>query len=40
MPKSGGHVGFIDFNKKNIYWSEKRAIQFLYDHNSNDIKEL
>lgn len=29
MPKSGGHVGFIAFNNKNLYWSEKMAVNFL-----------
>ncbi len=28
IPKSGGHVGFIEFNKENLYWSEKRTIKF------------
>jgi predicted alpha/beta-fold hydrolase len=28
-PKSGGHMGFIDFNKNNLYWSEKRTVEFL-----------
>jgi uncharacterized protein len=27
MPKYGGHVGFVD--KKNIYYNEKRALEFL-----------
>jgi hypothetical protein len=29
MPKYGGHVGFHLPGKENIYWSEKRAAQFL-----------
>ncbi len=29
VPKSGGHVGFISFNENNLYWSEKRAVEFL-----------
>jgi predicted alpha/beta-fold hydrolase len=29
MPKSGGHVGFIQFKKDKCYWSEERAIEFL-----------
>ena len=29
MPKSGGHVGFIQFKKNKCYWSEERAIEFL-----------
>ncbi|MFC1555475.1 YheT family hydrolase [candidate division KSB1 bacterium] len=28
IPGSGGHVGFIEFNKENIYWSEKHALAF------------
>jgi len=28
-PKSGGHTGFVDFNKNHLYWSEKRAVGFL-----------
>lgn len=27
-PESGGHVGFVSFNRKNLYWSEKRAMLF------------
>ncbi|MFH1156031.1 MAG: alpha/beta fold hydrolase [Pseudomonadota bacterium] len=30
-PLSGGHVGFIEFNARNTYWSEKRALWFLSD---------
>ena len=29
MPKSGGHVGFVSFNRQNLYWSEKQAVDFL-----------
>jgi hypothetical protein len=29
MPKSGGHVGFVQFNKEGRYWSEDRALEFL-----------
>jgi predicted alpha/beta-fold hydrolase len=29
MPESGGHVGFLLFNKEKIYWSEKRTVEFL-----------
>lgn len=29
IPGSGGHVGFISFNKEKIYWSEKRIIEFI-----------
>ncbi len=28
-PATGGHVGFVSFNKNNVYWSEQRAIAFL-----------
>jgi predicted alpha/beta-fold hydrolase len=29
MPKSGGHVGFVEFNANGEYWSEQRVIAFL-----------
>lgn len=29
MPRSGGHVGFIEFNRENVYWSERIAVEFL-----------
>ena len=29
ISKAGGHVGFISLNKEGIYWSEKRAQNFL-----------
>lgn len=29
MPKSGGHVGFVDFNPEGEYWSERRALEFI-----------
>jgi hypothetical protein len=29
MPESGGHVGFISFNKEKTYWFESRAVSFL-----------
>jgi predicted alpha/beta-fold hydrolase len=28
-PRSGGHAGFITFNRPDEYWSESRAVQFL-----------
>jgi uncharacterized protein len=28
-PKYGGHVGFAQFNKNGLYWSEERALSFL-----------
>ncbi len=29
MPESGGHVGFISFNRENMYWSEQKTVEFL-----------
>jgi predicted alpha/beta-fold hydrolase len=29
MPQSGGHVGFISFNKRREYWFESRVVSFL-----------
>ncbi|NUM79287.1 alpha/beta fold hydrolase [bacterium] len=29
VPRSGGHVGFIRFNSDGMYWSEKRAMEFI-----------
>lgn len=29
FPDNGGHVGFAPRNRKNVYWSEKRALEFL-----------
>lgn len=29
VPDSGGHVGFVTFNKQNLYWSERAACDFL-----------
>ena len=29
MPAKGGHVGFVQFNRQNIYWLEKRALEFI-----------
>ncbi len=31
IPKWGGHVGFMEINKDNIFWSEKRAVRFFRD---------
>ncbi len=28
-PKHGGHVGFAQFNKNGLYWSEARALRFI-----------
>lgn len=33
-PKHGGHVGFTQFNKNGLYWSEQRAIEFFKDDHS------
>lgn len=29
IPPHGGHVGFVQFNRQNRYWSEQRALEFL-----------
>jgi len=29
VPKSGGHVGFIDYHTNNRYWHEQRTIEFV-----------
>jgi predicted alpha/beta-fold hydrolase len=29
MPKSGGHVGFVRFDRNGAYWSEQRVVEFL-----------
>ena len=29
VPGSGGHVGFVEFNRERLYWSEKVAVRFL-----------
>jgi uncharacterized protein len=31
-PKSGGHVGFVSFNRKGEYWSERRVLKFLSEN--------
>ena len=31
IPKGGGHVGFVEFRKDGLYWSERRALAFLLD---------
>jgi predicted alpha/beta-fold hydrolase len=33
MPKHGGHVGFVTFNRRNLYWSEARCVAFLKEKN-------
>lgn len=30
QPTYGGHCGFVDFNAQRLYWSEQRAIEFLF----------
>ncbi len=30
-PSHGGHVGFAQFNKNGLYWSEERAMNFIND---------
>ena len=32
IPKSGGHVGFVAFNRDRMYWSEYQAVSFLNGH--------
>lgn len=29
MPENGGHVGFLDFTNNDLYWSEKRVLDFI-----------
>ncbi len=29
LPKTGGHCGFPNFNDNGIYWSERRAVEFI-----------
>ena len=31
LPRYGGHVGFVDMNRTNIYWSERRVGMFLHE---------
>jgi uncharacterized protein len=33
-PQKGGHVGFAQFSKSGLYWSEERAVRFLRDGNA------
>lgn len=33
-PAKGGHVGFAQFNKNGLYWSEERALDFLSGNSS------
>jgi predicted alpha/beta-fold hydrolase len=32
VPKSGGHVGFIQLNRDHEYWMEKRVVEFIGQH--------
>jgi uncharacterized protein len=32
IPRHGGHVGFAQFNKKGLFWSEERALAFVTAH--------
>jgi predicted alpha/beta-fold hydrolase len=32
IPKAGGHVGFVSFNRDRMYWSEYQAVSFLNGH--------
>lgn len=34
-PKQGGHVGFSSYNKAGLYWSEKRALEFVNEELEN-----
>jgi predicted alpha/beta-fold hydrolase len=38
MPASGGHVGFIAFNRRKEYWFESRVISFLNDSGGGKMK--
>lgn len=29
MPAKGGHLGFVEFNREGLYWSERRILEFL-----------
>jgi predicted alpha/beta-fold hydrolase len=29
VPRSGGHVGFIELNKRQAYWMERRVVEFV-----------
>lgn len=31
-PETGGHVGFVEFNREGLYWSERVAARFLHLH--------
>jgi predicted alpha/beta-fold hydrolase len=35
IPKYGGHVGFSEYNRENLFWSEKRALRFINEDMNN-----
>jgi len=39
MPASGGHVGFIQFNHKGLYWSEQRIAAFFAQYGGAGSRE-
>jgi predicted alpha/beta-fold hydrolase len=34
VPRSGGHVGFIEVNSRQTYWMERRVVAFVKQHSS------
>ncbi|OVE79878.1 alpha/beta hydrolase [bacterium J17] len=32
VPRRGGHVGFISLNKNSLFWSERRALEYLGEY--------
>tara|TARA_R110001583_G_scaffold91124_6_gene233140 strand:- start:1438 stop:2412 length:975 start_codon:yes stop_codon:yes gene_type:complete len=32
VPRSGGHVGFIELNRRHAYWMERRVVEFVKQH--------
>jgi predicted alpha/beta-fold hydrolase len=32
VPRSGGHVGFIELNNRQVYWMERRVVAFVLKH--------
>ncbi|MGK0475824.1 MAG: putative alpha/beta-fold hydrolase [Oleispira sp.] len=32
VPRSGGHVGFIELNNRQAYWMERRVVKFVLQH--------
>lgn len=35
IPIYGGHVGFSEYNRENLFWSEKRALKFINEDMNN-----